>query len=205
MIDEESEEPEFVFEPGLSAEALAEEFLYWVGLCITEWAIIDEDLFHCCLKVFDADPQHVAIVYYRLSGLEARIALTDELVLTVLPQRDAKGGGHDHAVVKEWRALKEAIRDANGIRRQLAHNPRVPMMTSRTEDQKAEYWQFGWALFMSDGESFRKKGKPKMLGTSELKSHMKVLADLRRRLDRFRYVALPAYCRPPRAPSVTSL
>jgi hypothetical protein len=103
-------------------QKLGDEFHMMMGYCIAEWAQVDESLFeifHTCV----GPREQCAIIYYRIPGLDPRFSLTDEIVCSVLPQRDRKSGGHDHPDVKLW---KETIGKYQGLlneRRRIAHHP----------------------------------------------------------------------------------
>lgn len=64
-----------------------EEFLMWIGTCITAWAKVEEQLFGICEHCLGARTDRAAIVYYRTPTIDSRVLLVDELVRTVLPKR----------------------------------------------------------------------------------------------------------------------
>src|SRR2546421_3776939 len=78
------------------------EFYMYVGLCITAWAKVDEELFDILVDVLGTTRQLGSIIYYRITMLSGRLALVDELTLSVLPKSEKKNGGHHHALVVEW-------------------------------------------------------------------------------------------------------
>jgi hypothetical protein len=96
-----------------------------IGLCITEWASVETQLFCLCSFALQISTQRVAIIYYRTPTIDARLSLTDELVRTALPQRQKKNGGHDPAIVKEWAGIVSDCRALLPIRNHLAHWPIV--------------------------------------------------------------------------------
>jgi len=73
--------------------------------------------------VLAGDPKHAAIIYYRTPSFETRLSLVEELLLTVLPQRQRKRGDHDHADVIAWTKLLKDTRELLPIRNLLAHSP----------------------------------------------------------------------------------
>src|SRR5271163_2220003 len=108
--------------PSKSWQELGDEFHLMVGYCIAAWARIDDELFRifrACVGPY----KQSAIIYYRTPGLDMRLGLTDELVLSVLPKKDRKSGGHDHPSVKAWKAAKSGFSDLLAIRRRIAHHP----------------------------------------------------------------------------------
>jgi hypothetical protein len=103
---------------------MGDQFLRMVGLCILEWAKVDDALFEIFRRCVGPYEQS-AIIYYRADGLNYRFDLTDELVRSVLPKRVRKSGGHDHQSVKAWEAAKLDYHGLLGIRRRIAHHPLV--------------------------------------------------------------------------------
>lgn len=100
-----------------------DEFYKWIGLCIKEWASIEDKLFELCMFALKAPEKQTAIVYYRTPTIDSRLKLTDELLRTVLPQREKKDGGHDHPDVTRWVDVMNAINDLLPTRNLLAHSP----------------------------------------------------------------------------------
>lgn len=107
---------------------VSERFFSLVGYCITEWARVDDELFrifqHCV-----GNPKQCAIIFYRTPGIDIRIALTDEIVRSVLPLKDRKSGGHDHPSVKAWSEAIRGYKPLLSVRRRIAHQPadfRIP-------------------------------------------------------------------------------
>jgi hypothetical protein len=101
------------------------EFYALVGLCIKEWAKVEDQLFHLCTFALKAAPQQAAIVYFRTPAIDSRLKLTNELVLSILPKRAKKDGGHDHKDVVIWKKLVGDINDLLPIRNLIAHGPVV--------------------------------------------------------------------------------
>jgi hypothetical protein len=93
----------------------ADEFFTWLGKCITAWASVENHLFEICVSSLGTTKHRAAIVYYRTPSLDARLELTNELVLTVLPARERD--------VKIWDNIKKEIKSLSPIRNRLAHHP----------------------------------------------------------------------------------
>jgi hypothetical protein len=93
-----------------------------IGKCIAAWARVDDELFqvfrHCVGPL-----EQSAIIYYRTPGLETRLALTDELVESVLPKRERKSGGHDPLEVGAWKNACASFRTLLATRQRIAHHP----------------------------------------------------------------------------------
>jgi hypothetical protein len=100
----------------------ASAFFEALGRCIAEWAFVDEQLFLIFRDCIGLHEQS-AIIYYRTPGLDLRLTLTNEIVISVLPHQESKDGGHDHETVKAWREITKNFRDLLPVRRRLAHHP----------------------------------------------------------------------------------
>jgi hypothetical protein len=99
-----------------------QEFYMYVGLCITAWAKVEDELFDICATVLGCTQERASIVYYRTPAVSARLELADELVLSALPRR-VGNGGHEHEDVKRWKALKKDLLGLTATRRKIAHQP----------------------------------------------------------------------------------
>jgi hypothetical protein len=127
-----------------------DEFLMWIGLCITAWAKVEEYLFAVCEECLGTRTDRAAIVYYRTPTIDARIKLIDELVRTRLPTRERKSGGHDHPDLKEWDDLRKDTLALLSTRRRIAHHP----VKARTEMEQAMIvTEAGEALVTEAGEA----------------------------------------------------
>lgn len=134
------------------------EFLFHLGWAITEWANIDERLFNICAIVLNVSKRLSAILYYRNNTLGSRLSFTDEIVRTVLPERDRKNGGHDHHTTKMWRNIFNLIDERLKFRNQLAHSPSGPR--TEIEDKADGSWHITdiwWASYQSVSEQERGK------------------------------------------------
>ena len=63
-----------------SLDAISDEFNKAIGQCITQWALVEEELFQICWRVLQCALEHAAIIYYRTPNLDARLSLASELV-----------------------------------------------------------------------------------------------------------------------------
>jgi hypothetical protein len=166
------------------------EFFYTVGVALTDWAQIDEQLFRLCGVVLKSADRHVAIVYYRTPTLRARVELVDELVRSTFPKPTRKSGDHASGNEKKWKDLKTDIIDALEIRNQLAHSPASPM----AEFSKPPYdtrspvmtdtW---WASYESGTQRMRGKSPAKRdLKVDDVKTHLATVSNLYMRLCNLR-------------------
>lgn len=68
------------------------EFHQQVGMCITAWANVNQQLFNICFDILGSTKDRVSIVFYSSPTIATRLRLVDELVLSVLPKREKKTG-----------------------------------------------------------------------------------------------------------------
>jgi hypothetical protein len=171
-----------------------QEFFQRVGQCITQWSEIENELFRLCHLSLRCTLRRAAIVYYRTPSIEGRIALTDELINSLLPQRDKKDGGHDHQSVKEWNNIISEIRSLLPKRNMIAHSPIQPvqidiMMMSdapfsgRFRKVREEYMVVS---YRSKAEIARGKAKQITLSPQDLLNHYTSVKTLVKTLSLFR-------------------
>lgn len=187
-----SDDPPPISEHGVSNDE--KEFLYQVGGAITQWAQIDERLFRICAAVLGANKQHVAIIYYRTPTISARLTLTDDLLKTVLPQKDKPNGGHDHPTTVSWKSLKDALDGALKIRNQLAHSPAGPRAEIKNQpDGTFAVTDTWWSSYESGTEKLRGNSAKKAdLKISDVKDHAQKVGQLWAHLRDFESNTLPA-------------
>ncbi len=168
----------------------------WLGYCIANWAKTEEVLFHVFWKCLQAPQDHAAIVYYRLNTVSARLDLTNELVLSVLPKH--KSGKQPHLSAREWATIRNEIYSHLAMRRQIAHQP-VAIRDERFVIQEdsggfGEVYGEAWAeLHKSKGETLRKNSKDgsKPLRLRDLKRHRSEMERMRWSLYKFATEILP--------------
>jgi hypothetical protein len=173
-----------------------QEFLMWIGICITTWAHVEEHLFEMCATVLSGPRVNAAIVYYRTPTLDSRLKLVGELVLAFLPKLERAEGGHDHPNVVTWNALRKDIEGQLGTRARIAHHP---VMTHPNLYEVGDIFELhdllevSWLeIYTSEGEQLRGRGKPpKPLLIDDLKSHNDAVIDVATRLGHFRDHVLP--------------
>jgi hypothetical protein len=107
------------------------EFYMYVGLCITAWAKVDEEIFDVLVDVLGTTRELSSIIYYRITTIAGRLGLVDELVTSVLPKPERKNGGHTHQLTVEWTKTKKTIEDLFSTRTQIAHHPVDNQITLR--------------------------------------------------------------------------
>jgi hypothetical protein len=99
------------------------EFYKNIGLCITEWANIEMQLFSLCSYALTTSTQNVAIIFHRTPSLSGRLGLTDELIQAVLAKYRDKVRGE--ILGKEWKSIVRDIDALFRTRNRLAHWPVV--------------------------------------------------------------------------------
>src|SRR3954469_23929665 len=85
------------------------EFYSYVGLCITAWAKVDEELFDILVDVLGVNRELTSIIYYRITMLSGRVGLIDELTTSVLPKPTKRDGGHSQPLMKQWVDLRKEV------------------------------------------------------------------------------------------------
>ncbi|WP_409188586.1 hypothetical protein [Bradyrhizobium sp. RDM4] len=178
-----------------------QEFYMYVGLCITAWGKIEEELFDICVDALGCTQERAAIIYYRTPTVRARLDLTDELVSTVLPKH--KPGSHTPEDAKIWRALKKKLTDLTEVRRKIAHYPVNHGVAIRRKDTGEliqgsgpvpidnvvfdnSYW-----IYMSRAEGLRGRGTEQtQLKTDDLSVHCTELEIIAPKIQRFRAMTL---------------
>ena len=166
-------------------EREAQQFLHYLGFAITEWAHIEAELFQVCEAILQTQRKLVAIIYYRTPTLDARLKLTDELILAIAPQPERKSGGHPHPTIKLWSNLRKDIEKSLPTRNQLAHSPAAPLAKFDQNDG-AIIVDIGYASYMSNTEQLR-GGKPKdALKLRDMQYHIASVSKLINRLRNFR-------------------
>lgn len=154
-----------------------------IGTCIGSWAWVDEKFF----EIFQACVGPVAqcaIIYYKVPNLDARITLTDEIVLSRLPQK--ANGEHDHASIADWANIRKRATDLLATRRRVAHHP-VHISIWGIEDEATtnildvNLDLTAFEIYVSASERARKPDKEwKPLTLADLEEHAKAVAQVSR-------------------------
>jgi hypothetical protein len=150
------------------------EFFYQLGSAVTEWAKIDELLFHICEKILKISKKHTAIIYYRNNTLGGRYLLVDELVKASLPDN------------KSWSEISKNIVERLRFRNQLAHSPSGPR--AEIKHGQGDSWHitdFWWASYTSISERYRGKEPSPDIKINDIKSHIQDLALIWMQLRQF--------------------
>ena len=111
-------------EPGSQKSlTIKQQFYLSMGECISAWAFVEDALFELCHAVIGCKKERAAIIFGRTPTLETRVALVSELMLTLLPKKERKDGGHDHAATRAWLDLVKEVKRLLPVRNTIAHRP----------------------------------------------------------------------------------
>jgi hypothetical protein len=165
-----------------------DNFFQWVGIAITQWAHIEDQLFMICHKCLRTRLDLASIVYYRTPTLDARLKLADELLGANLPERQPKNGGHDHPDLIQWIAIRKNLEGLLTTRRRIAHHPMRAELDYETTDGYLVHIETSFA------EELRGKGaKLSPLKQEDLVEHVMKLQDALGALARFHDATLPKH------------
>jgi hypothetical protein len=176
--------------PEIDSAEQQKEFFWLLGIGMTMWAQLEEQLFGICAQVLKAAKHHAAIVYYRTPSLDARVTLVDELVKTIFPER--KPGAHSHVSEKVWKDLVTDIKKELPIRNQLAHSPAASHGGRFVPpDGGPPEFRSWFASYISPTERLRGRHKgPEYLKRGDVRKHVNRVAELTKRLRNIREGAL---------------
>lgn len=175
-------------DPANPWQELGEQFHMMIGVCVAAWAGVDDQLFrifHACVGPYE----QCAIIYYRTPGLDIRLELTDELVLSILPRKKRKSGGHDDRAVKAWKQAKNGFKDLLAVRRRIAHHPvTIKSEPIRLADlgKLREFPPSWFEIYVSYHEQQREKSTDiPPLKIDDLRDHLIAVGALSSRLHNF--------------------
>lgn len=178
-----------------------DEFHMVMGYCVAAWAEVDDQLFRIFRDCMASHDQS-AIVYYRTPGLNVRLGLVTEIVITTLLPSWERPGHADHRM-KAWKAAIKGSRDLLSVRRRIAHHP------VRTSQSTAVGWAFAPVeIQVGEHEGLRDSAaKLAPLQIEDLEKHRIGVEKLRDRLRSFfeNVLTKPPPASPPPAPPPRSL
>lgn len=165
-----------------------DEFYRLIGMCIAEWAHIENYLVAICWKCLKTRIDLTSIVYYSTPQLDSRLRLVGELVHATLPARTRKDGGHDHPDVKAWNAIGHDLKDLLSTRRRVAHHS----VTASLDPHLPE--RLNVQLEQSFTEGLRpSKGQQDPLSRDDLSRHLAEVQAVKARLIAFFETVLPKH------------
>ena len=175
------------------------EFYMYVGLCITAWAKVDEELFDILVDVLGTNRELTSIIYCRITMLSGRLGLVDELTTSVLPKPEKKIGGHHHALVVGWTNLKKEVEGLFSTRTQIAHHPVDNKLTFRYRESgeivpagisipiDQTVWENSYSIYVGQSERLRgRHEQAKPLTADELSLHCRQVQAAAEKLKQFR-------------------
>jgi hypothetical protein len=121
-------------------------FLRAVGLCITQWAFVDRQLFRLFRFGIDAPTHRAAIVYYGQQSIGRRLNQVDELLKSAFEHPDNK------IFLEEWQYLKGRMNELLPLRNIVAHQPVRRLGAS--DGKKAVYL---YGIYLEPYQRFLKK------------------------------------------------
>lgn len=183
-------------------ERVSHEFHLHVGYCIAEWSRVDDDLFTIFRQCVGPHEQS-AIIYYRTPGLDVRFGLTNELVLSLLPDKALQPGGHDHPDALAWKKAILGYDKLLGERRRIAHHPvdimldfpsRPGLINSTPFDPSAYEPRVNYQIYASHHERLRRKeASARPLKLPDLGKHIQNVRGLSGRLQTFFHATMKNY------------
>ena len=162
-------------------QQMGDEFMRLLGMCITEWAQIEEELFEVCHIILKTTQEHTAIIYYRTPTIDSRIQLANELVTTVFPP--PKSGDHPPVQKKTWAGICSEFKRLLPERNLLAHGKVGPTITDVNGDWLRDV---KYEAFPHPHEKMRGKPTKKPMTAEDLKDHISGAAHLWSALRNFR-------------------
>jgi hypothetical protein len=167
--------------PDLSEQHPA--FFTALGLCITDWAYFERELFRLCDFALGADRKRASIVFYRTPNIESRISLTDDLV---------KSQAFAKADAGQWTTIRNDVRKLLEFRNHIAHQPVTyggskPMRIIRSSIPgksrvEGEYDPQFWVYLNNDEKLRGRERKYHKVGLDDLKKHRETLDAITREL-----------------------
>jgi hypothetical protein len=171
-----------------TVQEIGDEFMRFLGMCITEWAQIEEELFEICHAILRTRKEHTAIIYYRTPTLDSRLELAEELVTTMFPKPES--GAHPSPERRIWKDIYDEVKNLLPKRNQLAHSPVGPTITDINGDWLTDV---KYESYPHPHEKMRGKAKEKQpMELSDLKDHISSASLLWAHLRTFR-LALPKH------------
>jgi hypothetical protein len=111
----------------------ADKFCMYLGMCITEWSRVEDQLFKLCRDILATTTEQTAIIYYRTPTLDSRLDLAHERMDTIFPVPES--GKHRHDDYKIWKEfttrLKSICHSAIGLHMSQCTPKYLPPKTLR--------------------------------------------------------------------------
>ena len=163
------------------------EFFMLVGRAVTEWAEVEDHLFHITHSILHTSRELAAIVFYRTPNIDARLTLTNDLMTTLCPPIES--GDHKPQWLITWEKLQRDIKGELPTRNQLAHHPYSPFVdVLQSEDgEDYEIATIRPGIVMSPAEMLRKhRASLPLLDKKDVQTHLATVKKFVNRLQMFR-------------------
>lgn len=171
-------------------QEIADEFFMLVGYCITAWADVDHELFECAATILKPHRQ-AAIVYYRQPGLDIRMELVNELIVSLFPSPSDKPGSHPHTSLKHWQTVLSDTKPLLSTRRRIAHHPvDIRLQNKGGAPSTILGAKPDFIIKAGQHEVARKPEKLPPLSVDDLRAHLKQVTDAEKRIREFRTTTL---------------
>ena len=149
------------------------EFLRALGLCVSQWAFVDRQLFRLFTLGLQAATHRAALIYYTPKTLSQRVQFVDKLLEQNLPPEQYK---------TEWKPLFDKHDDLIPVRNIFVHHPTRRLHTAK--DGKAVY---EYAIHIEPYErAIHKKHKglkgKQEIDLDDLRKHAEAVNDLEQAL-----------------------
>jgi len=154
-----------------------ERFLRALGLCVSQWAFVDRQLFRLFRLMLGAATHRAAVIYYTPKTLAQRVQFVDKLFEQNLSPDQYKDN---------WKPLLKKLDTLIPVRNIFVHHPTRRLHTAREGKAVYEY-----AIHFEENERLVSK-MPKALGekgcldVDDLKRHARAVDDLHNALDALR-------------------
>jgi len=154
-----------------------ERFLRALGLCVSQWAFVDRQLFRLFRLMLGAATHRAAVIYYTPKTLAQRVQFVDKLFEQNLSPDQYKDN---------WKPLLKKLDTLIPVRNIFVHHPMRRLHTAREGKAVYEY-----AIHFEENERLVSK-MPKALGekgcldVDDLKRHARAVDDLHNALDALR-------------------
>lgn len=140
-------------------------FLRSVGLCVTQWAFVDRQLFRLFRFGIGAPTHRAAILYYDQNTIGRRVGQINNLL------KGAFEGPDNENWLKNWEGVHQRLRDLLPIRNVIAHQPVQRLGTS--DGTKAIYV---YAIYLEPYARYLKRSRnvhrdKESLNTDDLIQH----------------------------------
>jgi hypothetical protein len=158
-----------------------------LGRAVTDWALVEQELFAITHSILNCTAERAAIVFYRTPTIDSRITLTDDLISSFFPRHNP--GEHPDTKLKLWNNLQRKMKEILPFRNKLAHHPVIHMFNvENVGDGKISVTHTKRVSRISRTEKLRKRKESDHLpvGIQDVRTHRSALARLIRDLRDFR-------------------